>query len=34
MPATIDAVRAYATIGEIVDVLRDAHGGWVPSSTF
>jgi methylmalonyl-CoA mutase N-terminal domain/subunit len=34
MPATIEAVRAYATIGEIVDVLRDAHGGWVPSSTF
>jgi methylmalonyl-CoA mutase N-terminal domain/subunit len=34
MPATIEAVRAYATIGEIVAVLREAFGGWVPSATF
>ena len=34
MPATIDAVKAYATIGEIVDVLRDVHGPWQPSATF
>ena len=34
MPATIDAVKAYATIGEVVDVLRDAFGGWTPSSAF
>ena len=34
MPATIEAVRAYATIGEIVDVLRETHGGWVPSAAF
>jgi methylmalonyl-CoA mutase, N-terminal domain len=34
MPATIEAVRAYATIGEIVAVLRDAHGKWTPSSAF
>ena len=34
MPGTIEAVRAYATIGEMVDVLRDAHGRWVPSAAF
>lgn len=34
MPATIEAARAYATIGEIVDVLREVHGAWVPSSAF
>ena len=26
MPATIDAVRAYATLGEICDALRDVYG--------
>ena len=31
---TIEAVRAYATIGEIVAVLKDELGGWVPTSSF
>jgi methylmalonyl-CoA mutase N-terminal domain/subunit len=34
MPATIEAISAYATIGEVVAVLRDVHGSWVPSQTF
>lgn len=28
MPATIEAISAYATIGEICAVLRDVHGSW------
>jgi hypothetical protein len=27
----IDAVRSYATVGEIYGVLRDIHGSYVPS---
>ncbi len=34
MPATIAAVTAYATIGEIVGVLREAFGSWQPTSAF
>lgn len=34
MPATIDAIRAYATIGEIVDVLGESFGRWHPTNTF
>jgi len=34
LPATIEAVTAYATIGEIVDVLLDVHGAWVPTAHF
>lgn len=34
MPATIAAVKAYATIGEIVDELRAVHGRWEPSNAF
>lgn len=34
MPATIEAVSAYATIGEIVDVLRQVHGRWQPTAAF
>jgi methylmalonyl-CoA mutase N-terminal domain/subunit len=34
MPTTIDAVTAYATIGEIVDVLREVHGRWQPTAAF
>ena len=28
MPACIEAVKAYATVGEIVGVIRTVHGGW------
>ena len=34
MPATITAIKAYATIGEIVAVLKDEFGGWVPTAAF
>jgi methylmalonyl-CoA mutase N-terminal domain/subunit len=34
MPATIEAVKAYATIGEIVGVLREAFGPWTPTAAF
>lgn len=34
MPSTIDAVKAYATIGEIVAVLKEVHGAWQPSANF
>ncbi len=34
MPATIEAVAAYVTIGEVVAVLRDVYGDWVPSAAF
>ncbi|MDQ3276064.1 MAG: methylmalonyl-CoA mutase family protein [Actinomycetota bacterium] len=34
LPATVDAVTAYATIGEVVGVLREIHGSWRPSATF
>jgi methylmalonyl-CoA mutase N-terminal domain/subunit len=34
MEACIAAVRAYATVGEIVDELRKVYGKWQPSRTF
>jgi len=34
MPPILDAVRAYATLGEICDVLRDVFGEYKPSSFF
>ncbi len=34
MPACIEAVKAYATVGEIVDVLRTIYGKWIPTSNF
>ena len=34
LPATIEAVTAYVTIGEIVDVLREVHGDWSPTAAF
>ena len=34
LPATVVAVRAYATVGEVVAVLREVHGSWQPSTTF
>jgi methylmalonyl-CoA mutase N-terminal domain/subunit len=30
----VQAVKAYATVGEIVDVLRSVHGGWTPTATY
>jgi methylmalonyl-CoA mutase N-terminal domain/subunit len=32
MPAFIDAVRAYATLGEIVDALADVFGRWTEAA--
>jgi methylmalonyl-CoA mutase N-terminal domain/subunit len=34
VPATIDAVRAYATVGEISDVFRAEFGEWLPDQQF
>jgi methylmalonyl-CoA mutase N-terminal domain/subunit len=34
VPSTIQAVREYATIGEVVDVLRSVHGACQPSESF
>lgn len=34
LPPVLEAVRAYATVGEISDVLREVHGEWVPDQTF
>lgn len=31
---TIDAVKAYATVGEIVDQLRSVYGKWRPNTAF
>jgi methylmalonyl-CoA mutase N-terminal domain/subunit len=32
MPAIIDAVRVYATLGEVVDALADVFGRWVEAA--
>jgi methylmalonyl-CoA mutase, N-terminal domain len=34
VPACVEAVRAYATVGEVVGVLRDVHGSWTPSTAY
>ncbi len=34
VPACVEAVTAYATVGEIVAVLRTVHGTWQPTATF
>lgn len=34
VPACVGAVSAYATVGEIADVLRGVYGTWVPSGNF
>ncbi len=34
VPSVLEAVRAYATVGEISDVFRTVHGEWVPDQTF
>jgi methylmalonyl-CoA mutase N-terminal domain/subunit len=32
MPAILDAVRAYATVGEICDTLREVFGAYTETS--
>jgi methylmalonyl-CoA mutase N-terminal domain/subunit len=34
VPTVLEAVRAYATVGEIADVFRQAYGEWIPNRTF
>ena len=34
MPSVLDAVRAYATVGEIVEIWRRRFGSFVPSTDF
>lgn len=34
VPACVQAVKAYATVGEIADVLRGIYGTWQPSGAF
>lgn len=34
VPACVQAVRAYATVGEIADVLRSVYGTWQASNVF
>jgi methylmalonyl-CoA mutase N-terminal domain/subunit len=34
VPPTVTAVSAYATLGEVVDVLRSVHGEWQPVAAF
>jgi hypothetical protein len=34
MEPTIAAVRAYATLGEMITVLRGVHSSWAPTSTY
>ena len=34
LPACVAAVRAYATVGEICEVLVDVHGPWQPTRAF
>jgi methylmalonyl-CoA mutase N-terminal domain/subunit len=34
VPACVEAVTAYGTVGEIVTVLRQVHGDWQPAVTF
>jgi len=34
MPPLVDAVKAYATLGEMMDVLREVYGEYQPSWGF
>jgi methylmalonyl-CoA mutase N-terminal domain/subunit len=34
VPSCTEAIKAYATVGEVVDVLRQVHGPWRPTTTF
>ena len=33
MPAIIDAVTVYSTLGEVVDALADVFGRWVETAS-
>ena len=34
VPTVLEAVRSYATVGEISDVFREVFGEWQPDRTF
>lgn len=34
VPPVLEAVRAYATLGEVSDVFRNAFGEWIPDTAF
>ncbi len=34
VPACVEAVTAYATLGEVVNRLRNVHGRWLPTAVF
>jgi len=34
VPPCVEAVKAYANVGEIVAVLRDVQGSWQPTARF
>ena len=34
VPRVLEAVRSYATVGEISDIFRDVFGEWTPDQTF
>jgi hypothetical protein len=34
MESVLDAVRSYATVGEIVELMRDEYGTWREPSIF
>ena len=34
VPATVEAIKAYATVGEIVSELRKVYGKWQPTKIF
>jgi methylmalonyl-CoA mutase N-terminal domain/subunit len=34
MPPLVEAVKAYATVGEISDVMREAFGTWEEPAIF
>lgn len=34
IPSVVEAVRAYATVGEISDIFREVHGEWQPDTSF
>jgi methylmalonyl-CoA mutase N-terminal domain/subunit len=34
VPATVEAIKVYATVGEIVNELRKVYGKWQPTKIF